>query len=237
MPDSMEQAPRRAAAAGPALIRLLGRLADLDAADSGRLPSDQLAGWLAWTDAISLAAALDGQAPPASGSPADPTGDPAGECARVRGALAEAIAADLMLGEAARRARAGGPVRDDAGAAEPVYEPYRERYLFLQRRMETRIGSLRARLRTALAARGGEMARLAAVDAVMEQVLGARERSLLGSIPALLERRFERLRQAAGQAQAAWLDAFRKDARGVLLAELDLRFQPVGGLAEAIAGR
>jgi hypothetical protein len=33
---------------------------------------------------------------------------------------------------------------------------------------------------------------------------------------------------------AAWLDVFRKDMQGVLLAELDIRFQPVEGLLEAL---
>jgi hypothetical protein len=75
------------------------------------------------------------------------------------------------------------------------------------------------------------MARLAAVDVVMEQVLGAQERSLLAGVPALLETHFKRLRQAAPD---AWLDRFRRDAREVLLAELDLRFQPVDGLLEAL---
>jgi hypothetical protein len=32
----------------------------------------------------------------------------------------------------------------------------------------------------------------------------------------------------------AWLDAFRKDMRSVLLAELDIRFQPVEGLLSAL---
>jgi hypothetical protein len=65
----------------------------------------------------------------------------------------------------------------------------------------------------------------------MEQVLGAPERTLLASVPALLEKHFKRLRQAAPD---AWLDRFRQDARDVLLAELDLRFQPVDGLLEAL---
>ncbi len=59
---------------------------------------------------------------------------------------------------------------------------------------------------------------------------------------------FERLRraeqetpadaEASGNAPAltpgAWLDVFRKDMQSVLLAELDLRFQPVEGLLAAL---
>jgi hypothetical protein len=99
------------------------------------------------------------------------------------------------------------------------------------------------------------MAKLAAVDVVMEQVLAVQERSLLSGVPALLEKRFRRLRQAALEAQAepaadqatpdpsagggtrpapAWQDVFHKDLQDVLLAELDFRFQPVEGLLEAL---
>ena len=87
----------------------------------------------------------------------------------------------------------------------------------------------------------------------MEQALGARERTLLGTVPTLLGPHFERLRAAAeagGAAEAAerpdgasaapptpsraWLEAFRKDMQSVLLAELDVRFQPVDGLLAAL---
>jgi hypothetical protein len=95
------------------------------------------------------------------------------------------------------------------------------------------------------------MARLAVLDAVMERALSARERSLLASVPELLGGHFERLRQAALASEAdqadpeadgnavavtsrAWLDVFRKDAQSVLLAELDVRFQPAEGLLAAL---
>ena len=92
------------------------------------------------------------------------------------------------------------------------------------------------------------MARLATVDAVMERVLGAREQSLLETVPSLLEVHFGRLRQAEetrlANAQAAgepatvkpgtWLSVFRKDMQSVLLAELDIRFQPIEGLLAAL---
>ena len=67
------------------------------------------------------------------------------------------------------------------------------------------------------------------------------------TIPTLLGAHFERLRKAEQSAQEeaeaaempppakpAWLDTFRKDMRSVLLAELDIRFQPVEGLLAAL---
>jgi hypothetical protein len=82
----------------------------------------------------------------------------------------------------------------------------------------------------------------------MELVLSPREQTLLASVPVLLEEHFERLRQAeqtalaeAGVAEGtpatmpgAWLEVFRKDMQSVLLAELDVRFQPVEGLLAAL---
>jgi hypothetical protein len=62
-------------------------------------------------------------------------------------------------------------------------------------------------------------------------------------VPGLLGGHFERLREgekrrlAEAQAQAesdVWLDVFRKDLQSVLLAELDVRFQPVEGLLAAL---
>jgi hypothetical protein len=78
------------------------------------------------------------------------------------------------------------------------------------------------------------MAKLAMVDTVMERVVGAREQSLLASVPALLETHFEHLRQAHEHAPGAWLTQFRKDMQAVLLAELDIRFEPVEGLLAAL---
>jgi hypothetical protein len=109
--------------------------------------------------------------------------------------------------------------------------------------MQTSIGPLRGRLRSTLATRSPEMARLAAVDVVMEQVLSAQEHRLLSSVPATLEKHFKRLHQADANVDAdaepeaeagVWLAVFRKDMHDVLLAEMEVRFQPVEGLLEAL---
>jgi hypothetical protein len=83
------------------------------------------------------------------------------------------------------------------------------------------------------------MARLASVDAVMEQVLGAHEQRLLSTVPSMLEKHFGRLQPVPDEPGSevqpeAWLDAFCKDMQGVLLAELDIRLQPIEGLLEAL---
>lgn len=244
----MAQVSRRAGINGSALVRLLSRLTDIDVRESRQGTADQLSQWFGWTDAISLSAALDGvaaSAPVAARTSASASAEER-ECARLRAALAKAIGEDTAF--TAGKERGQPPAAAD-------FTPYRRRYVAQQQAMETGIGPLRGRLRAMLAAKSPAMARLAAVDVVMEQVLAARERSLLSTVPTLLEKHFKRLHLAdqADQARSSdadapdeprsgvqpgeWLDVFRKDTQNVLLAELDFRFQPVEGLLEALRMR
>jgi hypothetical protein len=242
----MVQVPQRTALSGPALIRLLARLTELDVAESGQSLSDRLSQWLGWTDAIGLSTALNGSPPVVAPGARGFGSAEEDECLRVRIALANSIVGDSASGRASRRGPAQVPPQITVD-----YAVFRQRYLSLQQAMETRIGNLRGRLRAMLAARTPSMARLAVVDAVMERALSPRERSLLASVPGMLAGHFERLRQAeqavladaesAGEAAAVtpgtWLDAFSKDMQSVLLAELDVRFQPVEGLLAALRTR
>jgi len=243
----MVQAPQRTAFSGPTLIRLLARLTDLDVPESRQSLSDRLSQWLGWTDAIALSTALNGN-PPAVASSARAFGSAEeNECARVRTSLANAIAGDSAFAAASRRAPAHAPLPGAPMEATVAYPFFRQRYVSMQQAMETGIGNLRGRLRAMLAARTPGMARLAVVDAVMERALGSREQSLLAAVPVLLATHFERLQRAeqtlaaaeasgdaAAVAPGAWLDVFLKDMQSALLAELDVRFQPVEGLLAAL---
>lgn len=248
----MSQAPQRTAPSGPALIRLLARLADVEVSESRQSLSDRLSQWLGWTHAIALSSALNGN-PPAVPAGARTFGSAEeDECVRVRSALTKAVVGDSVFAAARRRGHAhaqGAPL--DA----PVdYAVFRQRYLAIQQSMETGIANLRGRLRGMLAARTPAMARLAVVDAVMERALSERERNLLAAVPGLLAGHFERLRVAGQQTLAAaetaeasedaapltpgaWLDVFRRDMQSVLLAELEVRLQPVEGLLAALRAR
>jgi hypothetical protein len=228
----MVQALPRPTVRGPTFIRLLARLTDADVPASRQSLPDRLSQWLDWKHALALSTALDGRPSP-DGLAAGSVGEEESECARLRASLAQAIADDPLLAEAG----AGEAVADADFAA------FRQRYLHLQRRMQSATGHLRGRLREMLARQSVELARLAEVDSVMELSLSPREQMLLAAVPALLGERFERLRRGA-QADtgeeaesAAWLDVFRKDMQSVLLAELDVRFQPVEGLLAALRTR
>ncbi len=216
------QASRRTGFTGSALTRLLARLTDITVPESRQGFADRLSQWFGWTDAISLSAALDGSPAIASSGASTSSSAEEGECMRVRSALVNAIT--------------------EGSALAADFAPYRQRYLARQQAMEAAIGPLRGRLRAKVAAKSPALARLAAVDAVMEQALGAHEHRLLATVPGLLEKHFKRLRQADqppaesdGEVQTdAWQDVFRKNMQGVLLAELEIRFQPIEGLLEAL---
>ncbi|MBT2118550.1 DUF3348 family protein [Dyella sp. LX-66] len=231
----MVQALHRTPVRGPTFIRLLASLTDAGAPASPPPLPDRLSQWLDWNQSIALSTALDGRPVLADGAPfTDEDGE---ECARARAALAQAIVGDRALSPAA--------AQDEIGIDAAIV---RQRYLTHQRAMQAAAGRLRGRLRDRLAAKDAEMARLASVDAAMEVALSPREHALLAAAPKLLGAHFERLRQAAentaegaagaelpaGETSAAWLDVFRKDMQSVLLAELDVRFQPVEGLLAAL---
>lgn len=157
------------------------------------------------------------------------------EVQRVRDTLVQSILADPAPPAAVRRGRnalplAEGPV---APVAEPTGEaafaPYRQRYVDLQRQMELRIDALRVHVRKQLATRAPELAQLAALDAVMAQMLRERTDKALSALPALVERRCVQLGGAGSHDPKAWSRALQE----VLLAELETRLEPVVGLVEA----
>lgn len=219
----MVQGSQRTRLTGPALVRLLSQLAEAEVPDASLPFAQRLGHWLGWTDAISLAAALNERPAASDGRCGIETPQQAVD--RVRGALTRSIAQEF----AARPARRGAPLPEP----ESDFAPWRRRCVARQRAMETAIAATRAQVRQALAARSQAGARLAAVDEVMERVLGEQEQALLAIVPTWLERRFERLAHRQPR-PARWMDDFREEMHGVLLAELDLRLQPVEGLLEAL---
>lgn len=232
------------------LVRALAELTATEAPESRQSFAERLGQWLDFKDSLALYSALN------PGAPAAPLRAGAAEqtaarqaFARVRGALAQSIAAHGLPrpGDMAREARASAPPSSTELMAD--FAPYQRCYLARQRDMGASIGPLRASVRAALSHRSAALKRLAALDAVLEQGLATRERELLATVPALLGRRFEQLYQAhragRGEAGAAddparwlqpggWLASFGADMQAVLLAELELRLQPVAALIAAL---
>ncbi len=281
------------------LIRLLHDHAGAEGAEARQTFAERLSQWLGWTDAIALSAVMNGGNAPVPSTVASGRFMPArgvlAEFDRVRDDLAHAIHTDRVLApqppapakpkpSKPKRPSAQPPVAE-APAAPPEdptdFAPCRRQLSTHQRTMTERISALRADVRLALTNQSAALGQLAAVDAVMDDALAAREKHVLSLVPALLERRFEKLRDAnpppagaealagaeavasaaaaagIGAAEApesapaaatpptpatppappappAWRIACGREMQDVLLAELDLRLQPVHGMIEAL---
>jgi len=204
--------------AGPAGAQAAARAADQGAAS--QTFGERLGQWLDWTDAIALSAALGGEVATVPRPFRAPTAaSESAEAARVYQRLSSAVQTDKAL----------------TAAADPAeVQPFRRACAAQQQAMASGVAALRARLRTALAGRSPAEAQLAALDAVLEQALLAREQHALSGVPRWLEPRLARLREAAGgPLDETALAQFSADVKALLLAELALRWEPITGLLAA----
>ena len=221
-------------------VRFLVELSIVDAAESKQAFAERLGQWLDFADAIALHAAHGSAAAQRSG--AESSTALANEFAAARAAWASSIAASC----------AKWPTLAAAADLDPAaaYAPYRRFYSAQQGEMDVAIRPWRNKARQALAQAGSKLGQLASLDGALDKILGARERQLLATVPALLERRFALLASAHRQrlaetgqpddptrwgAPGGWLADFGKELTMVLLAELDLRLQPTVGLIEALS--
>ena len=204
---------------GPDFLRLLARLSDGAMPASSPTLTDRLGQWVDWSRAVALAGALDGRLPE-PGEASEALQDLLDDCSQAQASLLASVSDDVEAERLLDLAEA---------AAAPNFASLRQRYLVLQRAIQTACGRLRGRLREQLMLASPALARLAEVDAVMEQTLSPREHSLLATAPAVLGARFERV-----HGQPGWRAPFRHDMRTLLLAELRLRFHPIEGLQAAL---
>jgi hypothetical protein len=179
------------------------------------------------------------QPSPRGGGSQQPTQSLSEDVQRTRGVLAQAIARDPLELAGLR----------PTDTEDPGYGPWQQRHIELQRQMGQMVGALRDHARQSIARVSPALRQLATLDAEFEQLLDIRQDTLLPTTVTLLERRYHQLRSAHRQACEAaglpddpacwreaggWLAAFAHDWRQALLAELDLRLEPVMGLAEAL---
>ena len=197
------------------LVRLLEVGAPL-AADSGGMDlAERTSLWIGAFDAIRLQGvqrslrAADGSAamtPAAAHARVQRLAD---NLQRVRGALVAAIAREVEV--------------------DGTYAPWRQRHLDLQRHMEQMLATLREQVREGMAAISPRLRQLATLDAALQEVTAPRELGLMPVAADLLQRRYEQLRAGEEPADAAFAPLWRE----ALLAELELRLEPVTGLVEA----
>jgi hypothetical protein len=214
---------------GARLVRVLARLAVPGARESRQSLAERLGDWLTVTDALALADTLGQTAPPGRVH-TNGAGEVerAGEVDSHAGDRAAAAAVARVARDRVRLELANASTSFDTGATD--FPSYRRHLQRMQREMSVRIMPLRQALRAEIAMHEPELGRLAALDAVFERALAERERSLLATVPVLLGRRFDQLRETSG----GWLAVFHDDLRETLMAELELRLQPIDGLIAAL---
>ncbi len=219
----------------------------LDTGDIGQ----RLGDWLQVRDAIALQGFI--------GEVDAPTALPASATARVDATVLRQrftqVFGALQRSITEGSAPAPGMLRIEQPATELVhpidsrtaFDALRRYHAGHQRQMQAIIRSLRVQLRGMLHKGSLRHRQLATLDALFDNVLIGREARLLEQIGSAFEKRFARARQLHLQqlAQAAeadepaprsepWLAPLLADMRQALLAELDLRLQPVLGLIEAL---
>ncbi|AWI74005.1 hypothetical protein CEW83_01180 [Parazoarcus communis] len=249
----MTQALPRTSFTRSGLVRALADLAAEDVPESRQSFAERVGQWLDFKDALPLYSVLN---PGTSGAAVQGSGTAPPEYAalreefdRVRAALADSIVADGVFRPGKARIELPTPVPNAPVESAAEFSPYRRYYLAHQRDMQAGIAPLRTSARAALSRHSPALQHLAALDAVLDQALATRERTLLSTVSSLLAKRFEHLYAAhqAAQAEAqaeddpsrwmepgGWLAVFCREMQAVLLAELDTRLQPVSGLIEAL---
>jgi len=128
-----------------------------------------------------------------------------------------------------------------------TYEPYRRFYSAHQTEMGVGLQTLRQRVRAHLTNTSIELHQLTELDIALDDNLAPHTRRLFNVIPKLLEQRFKLLLAQHNEssdsnkdelehwlAPGGWLELFYQDLRELLLAEFDLRLQPILGLLEAV---
>jgi hypothetical protein len=139
------------------------------------------------------------------------------------------------------------------GAATPncdaAFAPYRKLYLALQGTLALTSHRLRVQMADEIAGLSPVLARLASLDKGLHDALAQRQRQFFDMIPALLEQHFYHLLHTHWQtlspsptsddlapwmAPGGWIATFCGQMQELLLAELEIRLQPVLGLVESI---
>lgn len=214
--------------------------------------AEQLSQWLSAVDSIKLSRALHAlEALPSEGPQQGPVVDAQAmdaffqsAKAEVMGIITAAIAtAKPMRGRAEHVSGGHSEPQSSTDFAVPV-----QRYVGLQKQMDAKLAVLRSHMRQWLSRGSVALRQIAALDAVMEQMLSAREQRLWASLPGHLERRLahrhqmhQQALQASGQDDeplrwrqpGGWLWLCEQDLQALLLAEMQVRLQPITGLLEA----
>ncbi len=128
------------------------------------------------------------------------------------------------------------------------FKPYQRFYALHQSEMEHQIAGFLATVKAQISAADPKLKRVVTLDSALFETLQGYCRKQLAQVSVLLAKRFEILKAPALEtmgddslrqnreqwlAPSGWLTCFYREMQNLLLAELDLRLQPLLGLIEA----
>ncbi len=230
------------------LVNLLTDLSDINLSASNHNLAERLGHLIGLSGSVALARALQQLPQQASHATPHAGDDVFQEVLIERGRMIRTIVASFA--HDGNETQNKVPSADVSVRAQALltFEPYRRFYISHQLEMAVGIQNLRSQLRTGLAQHSADLHQLAELDRTFEESLAVHNRKLFGVTLKVLEQRFKfllkRHLKSVGDGQdadlgtwildGAWLDLFYKDMRELLLAEFDVRLQPVLGLLEAL---
>lgn len=168
---------------------------------------------------------------------------------RVRSVMVQSIVKSTTPNADDEARRLPNPNIGDSLETLTGFDAYRRFYGVMQRDMDTKIRNLRLQIRQEMSGVSPKLAQLCHLDSVLSDTLFANTRQFFAVITRLLNKRFDYLLQAHRDAvekqqasdnpaewiaSGGWLEQFYKEIQGLLLAELEVRLQPVLGLMEAL---
>jgi hypothetical protein len=130
-----------------------------------------------------------------------------------------------------------------------VYEPYRKFYISRQNDLDIKIQYLRSEIRDTISGLSPELAHLARIDKALSDSISEASLKIFAVVPKLLEKRFyhlfdiHRLEFSENfevtdfelwMKPGGWISTFCIEIRELLLAELEVRLQPVVGMIDSI---
>jgi hypothetical protein len=239
----MNQTPSHAFFGSSRLIRFLSGLAVSNVELSHKHFVERLGQLIDFSDSIILASAHRGL----PSMPFEPNTysveEIKDEFLCVRSAMVQSIIKSTTPNAKPSGRKLPNPRNGDPVEMVTMYEGYRHFYVQHQRDMDTKIHNLRLQIRKEISGVSPKLAQLSALDTVLGDTLLMNTRKFFAGIPRLLAKRFEYLLQEHKDelggdpdlwtAPGGWLEKFYKEIQGLLLAELEVRLQPVLGLIEA----
>ena len=240
----MTQALPQVSLGSSRLVRFLTDLAVTDTQVSHRQFTERLGQLIDFSDSIALSEAHARHLEVDGAAVEEFSEGIAREFLRARSNIVQAAMRSFFPGSGPTRIK--WPAEEDQPPAGPssAAERYLRFYRAQQAEIDTRVRGLHLRSREAVAGLSPRLERICAIDEALGDALAGHARRYFSSIPRMLEGRIEVLfldyrgdLEQGAPARARWQETreqLRREAQGLLLAEIEARLLPTLGLIEAL---